>query len=209
MILSLSDIFHMDWPGHVPFLPSFVWLLLKSELIMKLYRWFHCFSDAFSSLHYYYFWLLVGFSHVMESLPLFSDFSPWVFSIPNSWSIYLAMPNILLPSLLPRLPCHGVQPWQREFRPGQEFPTPLTPASERDWGKSISQRLDFHQTILHDFFLSLEENFDTLILHPKTSISRCTFPSFLLGFLSANVRTLYTLASSTVCLTQQMPPTQH
>lgn len=111
VILSLSDIFYMDWQGHVPFLPSFVWLLLNSELIIKLYRWFHCFSDAFSfPLHCYYFWLLVGFSHVMESLPLFSDFSPLVISFPNNWSVYLAMPNIRLPSCLPRLPCRGVQP---------------------------------------------------------------------------------------------------
>lgn len=90
-------------------------------------------------------------------------------------------------------------PWRsalaQRIQARSRVPRPLTPAFERDGGKSISRRLDFHQTILHDFFLSLEGNFNTLILHPKMSMARSTFPSFLLGFLSANVRTLYALST--------------
>lgn len=83
-----------------------LWANYKALQVIPLFLW--CFLFSSSLLLF----LVVGCiftCHGISSI-IFWFFSSLVISFPNNWSIYLAMPNILLPSCLPRLPCHGGQP---------------------------------------------------------------------------------------------------
>ena len=179
----------MDWPGHAPFPPSFAWSLVKPELTSKLPRWFHGFSVAFSFLlHCCYFWLLVGLPRVMESLQLFSDISPLVISVPNIWGIYLAMPNILLPSFLSRFPSH--------IGPGQQFPHCSPPHCE---SRKRLRQVKFTEAWFSPAYSPLPlprsrgtfQHFNTAPRNDHGKIHISQF--FLLGFLSENVPALSTI----------------
>ena len=129
VILNPSDIFHMDWPGHVLSLPSLAWSFVKSELISKLHGGYVVSLMTFLFLFIAIisgYWL--DFHVSWKILRLFSDFPaspPLVISFPNNWGIYLTMSNILFHLFLPKLPYHSVQPGGKNEGQGKSFPYPL------------------------------------------------------------------------------------
>lgn len=141
-ILNSSDVFPMDWPGHVLFLPSLAWPFVKSELISKLHGGYVVSLMTFLFLFIAIipgYWL--DFHMLWKILRLFSDFPApprLVISFPNNWDIYLAMSNILFPLFLPKLPYHSVQPGRKNEGQGKSFPYPLFHLlkAKRDEGKS-------------------------------------------------------------------------